>query len=307
MNAPSGSTLESVGSYLQLSAWEWRDSLRYVSVRGRRRAAQTGFPTLHWLSGNGFCGGVYWPMLSRLDPRLGLITHDLAGHGESDRARQFDGVSRTVHRIRSALRERAPSAPLVAIGHSFGAALSLRLVAQMPAAFSALILLDPIILPHRYWLGSKLAAALHRNPMAKAARRRREAWPDAAAARDGLEGRGIYKDWTDEALDAFIAHATCEDGDRRRLCCDPELEAQIFENPLYLWSDIPRLQVPTLFLYGEQSYFFMAPSARRAARLQPRLQAQALPGGHCFMQEDPDTSAGSIDDWLTHIGLIPSR
>ncbi|MCI5061693.1 MAG: alpha/beta hydrolase, partial [Algiphilus sp.] len=127
MNAPSGSTLESVGSYLQLSAWEWRDSLRYVSVRGRRRAAQTGFPTLHWLSGNGFCGGVYWPMLSRLDPRLGLITHDLAGHGESDRARQFDGVSRTVHRIRSALRERAPSAPLVAIGHSFGAALSLRL------------------------------------------------------------------------------------------------------------------------------------------------------------------------------------
>ncbi|MHA7834023.1 MAG: alpha/beta fold hydrolase [Algiphilus sp.] len=307
MNAAADSALPVSTAYTQLPSWEWRDSQRFLSVRGRQRAAQPGCPTLHWLSGNGFCGGVYWPMLARLDARFGLITHDLAGHGESDRVRQFDGVARNVHRIRSALTERKPTAPLVAMGHSFGAALSLRMVAQMPEAFSALILLDPIILPRRYWLGSKLAAALRRNPMAQAARRRREAWPDAVGARDALEGRGIYKGWTDEALDAFIGHATFEEGDRRRLCCDPELEAQIFENPLYLWRDIPRLQVPTLLLYGEGSYFFMAPSAQRCAAMQPRLRAEGLPGGHCFMQEDPDTTAARINDWLSEIGLSPGR
>jgi len=306
MNAAADGLATRVSGYTQLDAWQWRDTARFVTVRGRQRRSEPGFPTVHWLSGNGFCGGVYWPMLSALDRRFGLITHDLAGHGESDRVRRFDGVGQNIRRVRSALVERAPRAPLVAMGHSFGAALSLRLVAQMPEAFSALVLLDPIILPRRYWLGSKFAAALHCNPMAQAARRRREAWPDADAARAALEGRGIYKGWTDEALDAFIAHATLEDGDRRRLCCDPELEAQIFENPLYLWRDIPRLQVPTLFLYGEDSYFFMQPSARRAAAMQPRLRAEALPGGHCFMQQDPDTTAAHVTEWLTEIGLSPS-
>lgn len=306
MNAPANGVATGVSGYTQLEPWQWRDSARYVTVRGRQRRARPGYPTLHWLSGNGFCGGVYWPMLSGLDSRFGLITHDLAGHGESDRVRRFDGVSRNVHRARSGLVERAPQAPLVAMGHSFGAALSLRMVAQMPEAFSALILLDPIILPRRYWLGSKFAAALNRNPMAQAARRRREAWSDAEAARAALEGRGIYKGWTDEALDAFIAHATFDDGDRRRLCCDPELEAQIFENPLYLWRDIPQLKVPTLFLYGEESYFFMGPSGQRASRMQPRLRAEALPGGHCFMQQAPSITSDRVNEWLADIGLSPS-
>lgn len=283
--------------YCALPAWQWTDS-DGVAVRGRRREAAPGAATLHWLSGNGFCGGVYWPFLSRLDARLGLITHDLAGHGESDRVEHFVGVPRTIERVRAALEQLAPPKPRVAIGHSFGAALSLRSVARGLIDCDALVLLDPIILPTRYWLATKLSGKLGRNPMAQAARRRRAVWEGADAAREHLRERGIYKGWRDEALDAFISHATRDTAEGRALVCAPELEAQIFENPLYLWRDIPKLPVPTLYVYGEESYFFLAPSARRVQKRHAQTTVQALPGGHCFMLEDPEASAQLVGDWL---------
>lgn len=286
-------------AYGSLAAWACTGS-DGVTVRGRRRDAAPGMPTVHWLHGNGFCGGVYWSFLRRLDPRLGLITHDIEGHGESDPARDFAGVPATMTRVHGGLAQNAPSAPLIAMGHSFGAALSLRAVIQNPERFAALVLLDPIFLPPRYWLGTKLAAALGRHPFAAGARRRRSTWADADTARERLRGRGIYASWCDEALDDFVRHATRDADDGRALACDPELEAQIFENPLYPWRDLPRLQVPTFLYYGVGSYFFMAPSARRAARLQPHLEAEGTPGGHCFMLEHPDVAAARVGGWLSH-------
>ena len=124
------------------------------------------------------------------------------------------------------------------------------------------------------------------------------------AARERLRDRGIYKGWRDEALDAFISHATCDTAEGRALVCAPELEAQIFENPLYLWRDIPKLDVPTLYVYGEKSYFFLAPSARRVRKRHAQTTVQALPGGHCFMLEDPESSAQFVSDWLGEV--LPS-
>lgn len=283
--------------YRELASWQWADA-DGLSIRGRRRAAAPGAATLHWLSGNGFCGGVYWPFLRRLDPRLGLITHDMAGHGESDTARDFVGVPQTLARVRGAMESLAPGQPRVAIGHSFGAALSLRSLARGVLDCDALVLMDPIILPRRYWLATKLSGRLGRNPMAQAARRRRTVWEDADDARERLRDRGIYKGWRDEALEAFIQHATQDTAAGRALVCPSELEAQIFENPLYLWRDIPKLDVPTLYIYGEKSYFFLAPSAQRVQKLHPQTTVQAMPGGHCFMLEDPEASAQVVGDWL---------
>lgn len=291
-----------ISDYRELAAWQWTDA-DGVTIRGRQREAADGAATLHWLSGNGFCGGVYWPFLRQLDARFGLITHDMAGHGESDPVEDFVGVSQTVERVQAGFEQLAPPKPRVAIGHSFGAALSLRSVARGIIDCDALVLLDPIILPTRYWLATKASGRLGRNPMAQAARRRRAQWESAAAVRERLRDRGIYKGWRDEALEAFISHATRDTADGRALVCAPELEAQIFENPLYLWRDIPKLGVPTLMLYGAESYFFMAPSARRFQKLCPTMTAQALPGGHCFMLQHPEAAAEAVGDWLR--GVLP--
>lgn len=254
---------------------------------------------MHFLHGNGFSGGVYWPFLRELLTDGPVITHDLEGHGESDRPTAFSGGGALIRRVPQVMDDIGlPQTGVVGMGHSFGGALTLKLADRQPERYRALVLLDPILLPKRYWWGSKLASWLGRNPMSNGARRRRAVWSDRATVRSKLAGRGIYRGWTDEALDHFIDHATRDAPEGRTLNCPTWLEATIFENPFYPWPAVARLRLPTLLLYGRDSYPFFPATVRRVARLAPQVVVQALPGGHCFMQEDPSATANAIRAFL---------
>src|SRR3546814_12329021 len=79
------------------------------------------------------------------------------------------------------------------MGHSYGAALTVRAAAENPHLFRALVLLDPILLPTSLWLGTRLLARLGRNPMSRAARRRRDRWQSRVEAWTRQHDRGIYR------------------------------------------------------------------------------------------------------------------
>ena len=162
------------------------------------------------------------------------------------------------------------------------------------------MLLDPIVMPTPAWLGVKLASALGRNPMAEGARRRRSRWDSPEAAFSRLQGRGIYEGWTDEALSCFVQHALrpAEDGTGVQLSCPPALGARIFESPIYAWLAFRRVQCPVLFLYGQSSYSFFPWAHRRVRRVNPAIEVQTLPGGHCFMQQDPASTYAAVREFL---------
>lgn len=274
------------------------------SLRGRR--AESGGPLLHFLHGNGFCGGVYWPFLSRFLPDYALFCHDFEGHGHSDAPQRFSGPRALIQRIPQVMAEQGltPERPLIGIGHSYGAALTLRVAAENPGLFRALVMLDPIAMPTSAWLGVKLAAALRRNPIAQAARRRRDRWASRAEVLERLSGRGIYAGWTELALHCFVEHATRDDEDGTRvLCCPKSLEAEIFDQPIYPWRAFPTVQVPILYLYGTGSYSFIPWAARLAQRANPRVSVQTLDGGHCYMQQDPVAAADAVRAFLKLQGL----
>jgi pimeloyl-ACP methyl ester carboxylesterase len=263
-----------------------------------RRAGERG-PLIHFLHGNGFCGGVYWPCLRGLTTDHRLVLHDLEGHGESEAPPRFSGSRAIRARVPQVMDDLGlPQQGLIAMGHSYGGALSLQLVDRQPQRYRALILLDPILLPPLVHWGSRLATRLGRNSMANGARRRRTVWPSREEARARLAGRGIYRGWTDEALDHFIDHATRDTPEGRALCCPPHIEAAIFEQPFPAWGAVSRLKLPTLLLYGAQSYPFFTPLLRRLRRLAPQVQVQAMPGGHCFMQEDPAATTAAVRAFL---------
>jgi pimeloyl-ACP methyl ester carboxylesterase len=268
------------------------------TLRGRR--VDNGRPLIHFLHGNGFCGGVYWPFLRGLLPDYALFCHDLEGHGASDAPGRYSGTGAIIERVPQIIDEQcAAAAPMVGLGHSFGAAVTLAVAARRPDLFRALVLLDPILIPSPAWLGLKLAKVLGRNPMASAARRRRDRWASRDEALERLRGRGIYHGWREDALASFVDHATCDDGDARVLCCPRELEASIFENPVYPWRLIRGVSCPVLFLYGESSYPFLHAAARRARQLNPRVETRTVPGGHCFMQQDPERAAAEVRGFLS--------
>jgi pimeloyl-ACP methyl ester carboxylesterase len=288
-------------------AWESRDEGGPV-LRGRRADAQPGADgpgtTIHFLPGNGFCGGVYWPFLKRFLPARGLFLHDIEGHGASAAPAHFSGIGAIARRVPAVLAEHGPrGADLVGMGHSFGAALTLKVAADNPGLFKALVLLDPIVFPPPLWFGVRALGAVGLHPIVKAARRRRRAWASRDEVIERLRGRGIYRGWTEEALASFADHATRDEGGQRVLCCPPELEAEIYERPVYPWPSFRRVQVPVLFLYGAGSYPFFPAAARLARRANPRVELATVPGHHCFMLEDPAEAWRAVAGFLDRCGL----
>jgi pimeloyl-ACP methyl ester carboxylesterase len=281
--------------YGELPRWESR-AAGQPTLRGRRVDGPGA--TIHFLSGNGFCGGVYWPFLKRFRPQYGLFVHDIEGHGESEAPEHFSGIGAVARRVPQVLQEQRPRGPLIGMGHSFGAALTLKIAADNPGLFKALVLLDPIVFPGPVWVGARLMAALGLHPMVKGALRRRREWANRQEVLDRLRGRGIYEGWTEEALECFVDHATREEGGRRVLCCPPELEAEIYERPVYPWPSFRKVQVPVLFLYGAGSYPFFPAAERLARRRNPRVRGATSPGAHCFMLEDPQAAHAVVDGFL---------
>lgn len=173
--------------------------------------------------------------------------------------------------------------------------LSTRLAGAAPERLQQLVLLDPVMFPTWMYHGIRLSARVGRHPFVNAALRRRACWPDRAAARAYLQGRGIYRGWSDEALDDFCDHALVVDDDGVRLACPPSLEAEIFGRPLGgYWAALRRVDCPAVLFHGQDSYPILPGIARRARSLAPRLTTQAVPGGHCFMCEHPADTARAL-------------
>ncbi|HUR39986.1 MAG TPA: alpha/beta hydrolase [Verrucomicrobiae bacterium] len=281
-------------------------------LRGRHAPAPAGSAMLHFLPGNGFCGGVYWPFLRRFLPGespgrgFGLFLHDIEGHGESEVPAHFSGISAVARRVPLVAREQGidDGRGLIGIGHSFGAALTLKIAADNPGMFRALVLLDPIMFTPPLWVGMRAMAALGAHPMVKGARRRRREWPSREEAIARLRGRGIYKGWTDEALASFVDHATREDQGRRLLCCPPALEAEIYARPVYPWPALRKVDLPILYLHGASSYPFFPASARYARRCNPKVVVRTVAGQHCFMQERPAEAQAAVSDFLRENKLL---
>lgn len=278
----------------------WQSATPGTVLRGRR--ADGAGDTIHFIHGNGFCGGVYWPMLRQFLPQHGLFLHDVEGHGESEAPAEFSGVNAVVDRIAAVAHEQGlAEKPMIGMGHSFGSQLTVLAAARYPGLFKALVLTDPILFPPLIWLGIRAMSLLSQHPFGRAARRRRDTWPTREAAMNHLRGRGIYQGWSEEAFTCFIDYAMKEYEGQWVLRCPKEIEAQIFEQPAWPWNAWRKLDIPILFLRGAQSYSFFPPAERWARGLNRRVEFQQLPGGHCFMQEQPDAAALAMKDFLARI------
>ncbi|MDE1998093.1 MAG: alpha/beta hydrolase [Burkholderiales bacterium] len=266
----------------------------------------TGKPLIHFLHGNGFCGRTYEPMLRHLAQDFDLWLSDIQGHGDSDPGDAFLGWNRNAELAMQAFKahhHHYPNAPHFAVGHSFGGVLTSLMLADRQHPFEKAVLLDPVLFSPTMLLGMSVVSLVgvgKLTPLAKSALKRRRHWPSRDAAFESLWGRGTYKGWTTEALRAFVDHAlrdTAEGG--VELKCAPSREADIFSSaPERLWGSIGRIRVPTLILHGQDTMPFVGPSAMQAASINDHITAQRVPGGHCFMQEDPAQAAARIREFL---------
>ena len=268
-------------------------------------------PTAHFSHATGLCAGVYSPLVKILRARLKVFGMDDRGHGKTsapadpNSLHNWNIFADDLEHFFIDLNE-----PAIAIGHSRGATASLLLAVKRPEVVRALVLIDPTIPPYHWmwwwYLAKKTGLAKHM-PIVATAAKRRFIWPDRQTMLESYRGKAVFRSWQNGFLEAYVASGTEETADGQiKLCCAPAWESRCFAVcPHDIWRHIPRLNLPTLVLYGTESDTFLAPAAKRFKAKVPSARMMPLEGtSHFVPMERPADTAEIIIKFLRDQSLI---
>ena len=294
---------------MQLIPWSFHTRYGFT-LRGWHTPV-SGKPLLHFLHGNGFCARSYQPLLAELATDYDLFLSDAQGHGDSDHGGPFLGwniAAELAAQAFNAHRAQYAGVPVYGVGHSFGGVLTALMHAEHPGLFQGLVLLDPVLFPPSMILLARTLEGVRlfkKNPLAKAALRRRRQWPDRLSALQYLQSRSLFQSWHPEALAAYVDHALSAGNGELQLKCLPEREAEIFSSyPKGLWPALRKAAKPITVIYGEQTFPFVVKALAKWLQLNAAVQTIQVPGGHCFMQEQPAPTALQVRAVLQQFAAV---
>lgn len=265
----------------------------------------------HILHGNGFCARVLEPVAQRIHnsyPDSQWLFTDLPGHGLTSTSKDTQPVitepdwNRMAEQVAASVRRRS-SEPVVGIGHSLGGVVTLLAAAQYPTLFSRLILIDPVIYSTEvlaFQAIMKTTGLWQKRAFIRRVQARQAHWPDCETAMASLRRKGLYQNWSDDALMAFVSHGMKHHADNSlHLACAPQTEAAIFASrPRRLWPSVRQLHCPVDILVADTSYPFIRRAVKRAERLNPRVRGTMVSGSHCVAMENPEIIAAEIQRLL---------
>ena len=290
--------MESLNRQLQ----PWSHEENGIVLRGwmSENCGRNNRPVIHFLHGTGLSNLTYWPFLQFFSRDYDLFLNSIEGHGDSDlparrRSRQWNPLAERCLRAYEHHSRNWDASPVIALGHSLGAILTLLMMDRASRPFDQYVLLDPVFYPKpmiaTLRLLNQLGMAKH-VPVAKKAGNRRNRWPSREAALSNLKGRGVFKSWSEESLAAYIDHGLGPDTEGNwQLRCSPWLEARLFSGyPKGLWSAIRRLPPGSEIIHSEDTYPFIPPTVRKAEQANNNIRLTVAQGSHCFMQEYPQQS-----------------
>lgn len=264
----------------------------------------SGERTLVFLHANGFNAGTYLPMLAPLAERARLLVPDLRGHGSTTLPadpkgrRGWDDMRDDVIRL---LDDRGLRGATLA-GHSLGGTVSLLAAAKAPGRVRNLALLDPVILPRPAAAMMRLPVVgllARRHPWVASTLKRRRRFESEAEAVRAYRGRGAFKDWPSETLEAYVRQGfrPTEDGGVE-LRAAPEWESAGYGAQANdTWGSLRRAGRPIAIVKAEQGST-CAVGDREAGRI-PDLSVETMAGGtHFFPLVMPDTSRAALQKAL---------
>jgi pimeloyl-ACP methyl ester carboxylesterase len=237
----------------------------------------------HFLHANGYPPQCYQPFLDLLQNHyrvFGMLLRPLWQDSNPNDIQDWRPFSEDLLHFLSS----SQSPPVIGVGHSIGAIVTLRAALQDPGKFRALILLEPVLfVPSRliwwkffYTLG--LGDRVH--PLIKGATKRRRVFENLETVFLRYRSRNIFRYMSDENLQICIEGITQPTGDSTfGLVYSPEWEAQIYRTGLQdfdIWRDLPKLEVPTLFIRGAETDTFLENAATLVKRKQPKARLETL-------------------------------
>jgi pimeloyl-ACP methyl ester carboxylesterase len=241
-------------------------------------------PSLHFLHANCYPPDCYQPLLELLKTRyrvFGMLLRPLWPNSDPDEINDWNPFSEDLLRFLDGQK----TGPVIGLGHSIGATVTLRAALREPERFRALVLMEPILFPRYYMLEWGLVRALglgyRFHPLIKGTVKRRREFDDLDKVFEGYRRRGIFRFFSDENLHTFIAGMTQpKAGEGYELAYSPEWEARVYYTGIWrdwdLWNGLSRLEVPTIILRGAQTDTFWASTARAVGRKNRGIRMVSL-------------------------------
>jgi pimeloyl-ACP methyl ester carboxylesterase len=178
-------------------------------------------PTVIFFHATGFHGHCWDAVVRRL-PEYHCLTVDARGHGQSDKpAPPYPW--RLLGQDAATLVTQLGLRDAIGVGHSMGGNSLTRAAAQVPEAFRALLLVDPVILPSAWYTRETASIDGH------FVLNRRRQWSSPEEMFASFKGRGPFAQWQDEVLRDYCTYGLlpAEDGGYT-LACPPEVEAHMY-------------------------------------------------------------------------------
>jgi len=266
-------------------------------------------PLLMLCHATGFCAGVWEPIARRLSDSFHCVGLDFRGHGRTDRPREvglaWQGMASDLLAVIASTQSRlgeVEGTPVRAVGHSMGGASIVLAELARPGTILKAWAFEPILFPTPTDAEPNPTGqgVLHESPLVVGARRRRPEFDSRVAVRDRYASRPPFDAVDAEALRAYIDYGFRENSDGTvRLRCEPEDEAQVFENSLCgAYAHLEEIGFPLLVAASGDGM----PPALIAADIvskNPLFElAEYSDLTHFAPLEDPELIANDIRSWF---------
>lgn len=237
---------------------------------------------LHFLHANGYPPECYKALLELLQNEyhvFGMLLRPLWENAKLEDIQDWHPFSEDLLHFLSSTQ----SAPVIAVGHSIGAIVTLRAALRDPAKFHALVLIDPVLFPPRRLVAWNLIRAIglgyKLHPKIAGSLKRRRTFDDLNTVFRGYRDREVFRYVSDENLHIYLEGITKPKNERYELVFSPEWETRIYFTGLRdfdIWQELPKLQMPMLFLRGAETDTFWEAAAELVKRKQPKAKIETL-------------------------------
>jgi pimeloyl-ACP methyl ester carboxylesterase len=263
---------------------------------------------LHFLHANGYPPECYAPLLELLKTQyhvFGMLLRPLWPDADPEGIEDWHPFSDDLLRFLADVN----IGPVVGVGHSIGAVVTLRAALRDPDKFRALILLDPVLLgPSRLlsWSFVRAIGLGHKlHPKIPGVLKRRRNFDDLELVFRGYRKRSVFKYMSDEHLRTYVEGMTRKTDRGYDLVYSPEWESRIYLTGLRdfdIWRDLPKLEVPALFIRGAETDTFLENAAKLVKWKQPRARVETLPEStHLLPLERPQEIFSMMQSFLREV------
>ncbi len=261
-------------------------------------------PPMHFSGANGFPVGCYEPLLTALSQRYSISSLWHRGLWPSSKTVDSEATWDVYANDLIAHLKKQSSGPVIGVGHSMGATVTMIAAAKEPKLFSKLVLIEPVIISRFHSLLFRHAPTgwLNKQDPIKSALKTRQAWNSEDNAYQYFRKLDAYKRIPDLQLKTVVSSITDTNNGKTVLVYSKDWEIHNYKAARFVLNDYQKLKTPTVVIRGRPSLFVHDKTWQSMMRSKPNnVYQNELDYGHLMPLEAPSLTRQLIISGLNKL------